>query len=564
MTAGITTTARYSWGGDEYIFVELAEEMSLQANFRAMAITKVLRDERPDGVLEICPANASYQVRYDPDVIEPRACSRCCRSSRRRSATPRDFPLATRVVEIPVLYHDPWTTETLMRFRDRHQDPTRPTSSTPRGSTARDVDEFIAAHSGSPWFTSMVGFVAGLPFLYQMVARERQLLVPKYLRPRTDTPEQTVGYGGCFGCIYSVRGAGGYQMFGITPAPIYDPTSRCPTSTDFMVFFRPGDIVRFTPIDRERYDEHLADVEAGTFRINARPVEFSLQAVPRRPRRLQPPPPGGAECPSRSSSPGCPPPCRTPAAPATTTSGIPPSGALDQYSLRAANLLVGNPAARPRSSASTWAPSWRSPRTPCRGRRARRMAPKVDGEERPLWESFPVGRGRGAHFGYLTAGARAYIAVSGGIDVPEVLGSRSTYALGALGGSTAAAAARATAAGGHRLGHVAAGRGVPAELRPAPEGCRGAGVMGLYDHRLTDAGREAFLDTTWTLTPSPTAIGFRYQGRSWTPSPASRRSGRARTRRTSSTPPTRSGRSRCRAASSRSSCTATRCPAAAT
>ena len=72
----------------------------------------------------------------------------------------------------------------------------------------------------------MVGFVAGLPFLYQMVERERQIQVPKYLRPRTDTPKLTVGYGGCFSCIYSVRGAGGYQMFGITPMPIYDPEQK--------------------------------------------------------------------------------------------------------------------------------------------------------------------------------------------------------------------------------------------------------------------------------------------------------------------------------------------------
>ena len=63
----------------------------------------------------------------------------------------------------------------------------------------------------------MVGFVAGLPFLFQMVERAKQIEVPKYLRPRTDTPKLTVGHGGCFGCIYSVRGAGGYQMFGITP-----------------------------------------------------------------------------------------------------------------------------------------------------------------------------------------------------------------------------------------------------------------------------------------------------------------------------------------------------------
>ena len=269
--------ARYSWGGDEFVFVELAEEMSLQANFRAMAITAALREQRPDGLLDICPANASYQVRYDPDVLEPHALLAQLKELERQVGDAADVALPTRVLEIPVLYRDPWTTETLLRFRDRHQDP----DATDIEYAARingygDVDEFIAAHSGSPWFTSMVGFVAGLPFTYQMVPRDRQIVVPKYLRPRTDTPKQTVGYGGCFSCIYSVRGAGGYQMFGITPAPIYDPTQSLPDFTDFMVFFRPADIVKFTPIDRERYDAHVAEVEAGAFRITQRPVEFAL------------------------------------------------------------------------------------------------------------------------------------------------------------------------------------------------------------------------------------------------------------------------------------------------
>jgi urea carboxylase len=273
------TPARYSWGGDEFIFVELAEEMSLQANFRAMAITKKLSDARPDGVLEICPANASYQVQFDPDVLEPAELLALLQDLEQQVGDAHELALPTRVLEIPVLYRDPWTTETLMRFRDRHQDP----SSTDIEYAARingyaSVDDFIAAHSGSPWFTSMVGFVAGLPFLFQMVPRERQILVPKYLRPRTDTPKQTVGYGGCFACVYSVRGAGGYQMLGITPAPIYDPTQTLPDFTEFMVLFRPADIVKFAPIDRERYDELLAEVEAGTFHVKARPTEFHLQS----------------------------------------------------------------------------------------------------------------------------------------------------------------------------------------------------------------------------------------------------------------------------------------------
>ena len=139
------------------------------------------------------------------------------------------------------------------------------------------VDAFIDAHAGSPWFVSMVGFVAGLPFLFQMVERSKQIETPKYLRPRTDTPKLTIGHGGCFGAIYSVRGAGGYQMYGITPAPIFDPAQKLPYFREFMCFFKPGDIVKYRKIDRAEYDRMNAQVEAGTFDLRIRPVSFSLK-----------------------------------------------------------------------------------------------------------------------------------------------------------------------------------------------------------------------------------------------------------------------------------------------
>lgn len=271
------TRARYSFGGDDHIYVELAEEMSLDANFKAMAITTVLQKENIDGIIDICPANASYQVRFDPLTKDPRALLEELQRIEGEVGDATDFDLDTNIVEIPVLYNDPWTTETLMRFRSHHQD----AEATDLEYAARingydSVDSFIEAHAGAPWFTSMVGFVAGLPFLFQMVPRERQLQVPKYLRPRTDTPKQTIGYGGCFTAIYSVRGAGGYQMFGITPGPIYDPSQENPDFEEFMVFFKPGTIAKFEPIDRATYDDYVAQVERHEFKFKQRPVKFSL------------------------------------------------------------------------------------------------------------------------------------------------------------------------------------------------------------------------------------------------------------------------------------------------
>ncbi|WCE09429.1 5-oxoprolinase subunit B family protein [Pseudomonas sp. JBR1] len=273
----MTTDIRYSFGGDEHLFVEVSESMSLEAFFRGLAMTRAVQELQLPGIHDICLANASFQIRFDPDVLPPDQLLAAVQGVEALAVAERQ--LATRMIEIPVLYNDPWTHETLMRFRDRHQDP----SATDLEYAARinglaDVEAFIAAHSGAPWFVSMVGFVAGLPFMFQMVERERQLQVPKYLRPRTDTPKQTLGHGGCFGCIYSVRGAGGYQMFGVTPAPIYDPAQRLDYLQEHMVFFRPGDIVRFRAIDRAEYDRMLAEVEEGSFTLNIRPVDFSLDA----------------------------------------------------------------------------------------------------------------------------------------------------------------------------------------------------------------------------------------------------------------------------------------------
>ncbi|HEX9586312.1 MAG TPA: allophanate hydrolase subunit 1 [Bradyrhizobium sp.] len=268
---------RYSFGGDEHLFVECDESMSLEAFFKSLSMTSAVRESRIAGVTEICPANASFQIKFDPDVIKPDDLLREV-TAIEGAAEKTEPVIKTRIIEIPVFYQDPWTHETLMRFRERHQDPkATDLEYAAQVNGLSGVDAFIAAHSGSPWFVSMVGFVAGLPFLYQMVDRPRQLQVPKYLRPRTDTPKLTIGHGGCFSCIYSVRGAGGYQMFGITPMPIFDAEQKISYLRDFMVFFRPGDIVKFKPIGRDDYDRAVEDVAAGTFAPTIRSVTFDLR-----------------------------------------------------------------------------------------------------------------------------------------------------------------------------------------------------------------------------------------------------------------------------------------------
>ena len=110
---------RYSYGGDEHIFVEVDEEMSLEAFFKSLSMTTAVRESRIKGVTEICPANASFQIKFDPDRISPE--DMLAELKRLEvSAEKAESSIRTRIIEIPVFYNDPWTRETLMRFRERH------------------------------------------------------------------------------------------------------------------------------------------------------------------------------------------------------------------------------------------------------------------------------------------------------------------------------------------------------------------------------------------------------------------------------------------------------------
>ncbi|HYH49175.1 MAG TPA: biotin-dependent carboxyltransferase family protein, partial [Acidimicrobiia bacterium] len=164
--------------------------------------------------------------------------------------------------------------------------------------------------------------------------------------------------------------------------------------------------------------------------------------------------------------------------------GIPPSGALDQYSLLAANLLVGNDDEAAGLECVYMGPQLRFTAPTVVAVAGAEMTPRVNGEERPLWEAFSVAEDDVLDFAYLTGGARAYIGIAGGIDTAPVLGSRSTYALGAMGGYDGRPLQAGDTLPTPSDVKGEPGRSVAADLRqetgPSAEI---RVVMGLYDHR---------------------------------------------------------------------------------
>lgn len=194
--------------------------------------------------------------------------------------------------------------------------------------------------------------------------------------------------------------------------------------------------------------------------------------------------------------------------------GIPPSGAMDSYALRAANLLVGNAPGAAALECTLLGPELHFTEDALVALSGARMTPRLDGAEMPLDEAFSVRAGQVLKFDYLKAGARGYLAVAGGFAVPEVLGSRSTYTLGGLGGFQG----RRLAAGdeltvGSPATGAKAGIRLPVDLVPA---CGGEVTLrvvpGLYHHRLTADATEAFFADTWTVGSEADRIGYRFKG----------------------------------------------------
>ena len=193
--------------------------------------------------------------------------------------------------------------------------------------------------------------------------------------------------------------------------------------------------------------------------------------------------------------------------------GIPLSGALDQYSFRAANLLVGNSEDAATLEITMLGPKLEFMHDAAIALTGANLPAKLDGVPIPSNQVIAVKAGSVLSFDFLKDGARGYLAVAGGIDVPEVLGSRSTYTLGAIGGFCG----RKLQAGdmlpvGAFQGQSHIGRKLPDHLKQAlPKQVQVRVLPGLYFHWLTQASGKSFFEDTWRVGPEADRIGYRFK-----------------------------------------------------
>jgi biotin-dependent carboxylase-like uncharacterized protein len=194
--------------------------------------------------------------------------------------------------------------------------------------------------------------------------------------------------------------------------------------------------------------------------------------------------------------------------------GFPPSGPIDHWSFRLANLLVGNDTGAPALECQFMGPSllFRAPAVVAVT--GADMAAMLDASPVELWTSFAVAAGQTLHLGAAKTGARAYVAVAGGFVIEAFMASASTFRRAGVGGnrSSSLAAGDVLKIGD---GEGVPGRSVPDDRRPpitTAKECLIEVVAGPHDDWLDAPGRANFVNGPWTLSGKSDRTGFRLEG----------------------------------------------------
>ena len=261
------------------------------------------------------------------------------------------------------------------------------------------AEEVIARHSAAEYRVEAIGFTPGFPYLSGL---PRELATPRRATPRTKVPAGTVGIGGGQTGVYPLESPGGWQLIGRTNAVMFDAARPEPA------LLRVGDRVKFRAAAAinvpavKSFGEvcHLLDDklrrDAGAgLRVVSAGMLTTVQDLGR---------------------------------PGQRAVGVPSGGAADTMAARIANLLVGNP-------------------EDAAGLELTLLGPEIEFLSDGLialggadfagcvaWQPVRVVAGQRIKFGAAVRGCRGFLAVAGGVDVPVVLGSRSTYTRAGIGG----------------------------------------------------------------------------------------------------------------------------------
>jgi KipI family sensor histidine kinase inhibitor len=441
------------------LLMTVGDRIDVDLTYRIARFMELLDKESSPSILDIIPSYSTILVIYDQAVrsfVELEGLL----AGLWNLVEDRPEALHSRTVAIPVVYGDD--------FGEDLGDVAAHTGLSP--------EEVIERHLAGRYTVGALGFAPGFAYLIGLAP---ELATPRKARPRTHVPAGSIGIGGEQTGTYALSTPGGWNLIGRTPLRLFRPEAGDP----FVL--RMGDQVRFERIGVEEFHRAEKGVRerevgnaTGDIEVLAPGMQTSVQDLGRY---------------------------------GYGRFGISPNGAADRTSLIAANRRVGNPDSAAGLEITLTGPTLRFQR------RTEFVLTGADLGAHLNGLPLPLGRTQGlmpgdelAFAGVQGAGARAYLAVSGGIEVPVVMGSCSTDLTAAIGGHGGRALRD-----GDRL-HIGSLR------RSGPIGSTASTPLGQPSHfdvmpgpqadRFDDRAWESLLSNSFVVSTSSNRVGLRLEG----------------------------------------------------
>jgi KipI family sensor histidine kinase inhibitor len=404
--------------GDAALEIMATPGSAIDMVARVRTIADAIAAAAVPGVSDVVPAVDRVLIIYDPTAIGTLADLQ--QRLRMLSTASAHAPRTTTRHEIPVCYGGPYgpDLDSVCRLH------------------GLDRDTLARLHTAADYLVQAVGFTPGFAYLHGL---PDSLHTPRRATPRSHVAAGAVGIGGSQTGVYPFATPGGWNIIGHTSVRLFD-LPRQPSA-----LLRAGDTVRFHAID-------AADLES------LGPASPDL------------PPPAAATVGLVVEDPGLHATIQDLGRPGQRASGVPLSGACDQDALRLANLLVGNPEMAAGIEFTLVGPRLRFERD------AIIAVAGGDFTGMPRLSAVRISAGTRLALGQARSGCRGVLAIAGGIDLPTVLGSVSTYepaGLGGLGGRRLAAGDRLPVGQRHdgRMPNLADMAGVMSMAADPPRPC---------------------------------------------------------------------------------------------
>ncbi|EKM99814.1 5-oxoprolinase/urea amidolyase family protein [Acidocella sp. MX-AZ02] len=269
--------------GDEDVLIEFGEmKLDFELRLRAQALRDALAASALKGVIDLTPGIRSLQIHFDSEQTDTAKIMAAVRDILPQLPDPEAMEMKTRTLCLPLSWND---SQVRLAMR-KYQETTRPNA-----PWCPDNIEFIRRINGledieavkriifdASYIVLGLGDVyLGAPVATPYDPRHR-LVTTKYNPARPWTPQNAVGIGGAYMCVYGMEGPGGYQLFGRTIQVWNTHRQPAPFEDGKPWLLRHFDRIRFREVSEDELEEARAGFLHGKYPLQIEESSFSLRA----------------------------------------------------------------------------------------------------------------------------------------------------------------------------------------------------------------------------------------------------------------------------------------------